>query len=91
MMSEKVAKKDSAPKKGRNGDASSKSGSRIWGEARKEIIPLSIGAIALVASSSVNQGTSNRSRNRVVKIFSWKVLNNIGLHSFIIRFVKHII
>jgi hypothetical protein len=28
----------------------------MWSEARKEILPLSVGAIALVASSSVNQG-----------------------------------
>jgi len=41
--------------KGKKGNAASKSRSRIWGEAKKEIIPLSIGAIALVASSTVNQ------------------------------------
>ena len=50
-MAEKAPKKDKTlAKKG-------KSSSRIWGEARKEILPLSVGAIALIASSSVNQGT----------------------------------
>lgn len=48
-MTEKAPEKDKAlAKKG-------KSSSRLWGEARKEIVPLSIGAIALIASSSVNQ------------------------------------
>lgn len=56
-MTEKVPKNDKVSKKGRKGDAASKSSSRrIWSEARKEIIPLSVGAIALVASSSANQG-----------------------------------
>ena len=51
-------KSSSKNKKGGKGDAAAKRSSRrIWGEARKEIIPLSVGAIALVASSSVNQGT----------------------------------
>lgn len=56
-MTEKMPERDKSAKKGRKGDSASKSSSRIWGEARKEIIPLSIGAIALIASSSVNQGT----------------------------------
>jgi len=39
-----------------DGAANKKSNSnKIWGEARKEFLPLSLGAIALVASSSVNQ------------------------------------
>jgi hypothetical protein len=29
----------------------------LWMEARKEVWPLSVGALALIASSSVNQGT----------------------------------
>ena len=56
-MTEKTpVNNDANTKKGRKGDVASKSSNRIWGEARKEIIPLSIGAIALIASSSVNQG-----------------------------------
>ncbi len=54
-MTEKVTDEDEV-KTGRKGNATSKASIRIWGEARKEILPLSIGAIALVASSSVNQG-----------------------------------
>ena len=58
-MTENTPEKEKVSKKGRKGDAAS-SKSRIWGEARKEIVPLSIGAIALVASSSVNQGMCER-------------------------------
>ena len=57
IMTEKAPNHDKVSKKGRKGDAASKNSSRrIWSEARKEIIPLSVGAVALVASSSVNQG-----------------------------------
>ena len=45
-------KKSSSKKKN---DAAKENNNKIWSEARKEIIPLSVGAIALVASSSVNQ------------------------------------
>jgi hypothetical protein len=55
-MTEKEPEKVESSMKGKKGNAASKSRSRIWGEAKKEIIPLSIGAIALVASSTVNQG-----------------------------------
>jgi hypothetical protein len=44
-------KKSSSKKK----NDAAKNNNKIWSEARKEIIPLSVGAIALVASSSVNQ------------------------------------
>lgn len=54
-MNEMTPEKDKLPQKGRKTNGTSKSRSRIWGEARKEIIPLSVGAVALVASSSVNQ------------------------------------
>lgn len=54
-MAEKIRKKDKASKKGRNEDLTSKSSSRIWGEARKEIIPLAVGAIAQLASLFINQ------------------------------------
>jgi len=39
----------------RDDRAANHNSNKIWGEARKEILPLSLGAIALVASSSVNQ------------------------------------
>jgi len=45
-------KKSSSKKKN---EAAKENNNKIWSEARKEIIPLSVGAIALVASSSVNQ------------------------------------
>ncbi|VEU44697.1 unnamed protein product [Pseudo-nitzschia multistriata] len=48
-------KKEKLPGKEGKENAAAKSKRRIWGEARKEMIPLSVGAIALVASSSVNQ------------------------------------
>jgi hypothetical protein len=32
---------------------------RIWSEARKEVWYLSMGGIAMIASSSVNQGTDH--------------------------------
>lgn len=49
ILSTKTDKRD-------DGAANKKSNSnKIWGEARKEFLPLSLGAIALVASSSVNQ------------------------------------
>jgi hypothetical protein len=49
-------KKSSSKKKnGEDDAANNKKNNKICGEARKEIIPLSVGAIALVASSSVNQ------------------------------------
>ena len=48
---------EKAPDNGKALTKKGKSSSRLWGEARKEIVPLSIGAIALIASSSVNQGT----------------------------------
>eukprot|EP00535_Pseudo-nitzschia_heimii_P000881 CAMPEP_0197185842 /NCGR_PEP_ID=MMETSP1423-20130617/12783_1 /TAXON_ID=476441 /ORGANISM="Pseudo-nitzschia heimii, Strain UNC1101" /LENGTH=658 /DNA_ID=CAMNT_0042637001 /DNA_START=4 /DNA_END=1980 /DNA_ORIENTATION=+ len=54
-MTDNLSDNEIANQKGRKRDEDSKSRSRIWGEARKEIIPLSVGAVALVASSSVNQ------------------------------------
>jgi len=49
-------RKISSTKKGRRDHGTANNSSKkIWGEARKEILPLSFGAIALVASSSVNQ------------------------------------
>lgn len=54
-MTEKIPEAAHTNGTGRKGKPAAKIRSRIWGEARKEIIPLSVGAIALVASSSVNQ------------------------------------
>jgi len=49
ILSTKTDKRD-------DGAANKKNNSnKIWGEARKEFLPLSLGAVALVASSSVNQ------------------------------------
>ena len=56
-MTNRVPEKAHASKKGIKGDPISRVRGRIWDEARKEIVPLSVGAVALVASSSVNQGT----------------------------------
>lgn len=55
-MRAKIAENEKpSKKKGGKDNAAANSSRRIWGEAKKEILPLSVGAIALVASSSVNQ------------------------------------
>ena len=56
-MTEKPREGDDNLKQGKkNNNGASKNSRRIWDEAKKEIIPLSLGSVALVASSSVNQG-----------------------------------
>eukprot|EP00536_Pseudo-nitzschia_multiseries_P010438 jgi/Psemu1/289089/fgenesh1_pg.318_\ len=80
-----------------NKDAIAKSKRRIWGEARKEILPLSVGAVALVASSSVNQAvprlmgvlmdpskskTANTSERKFVQQILWLSLAG-GTASFV--------